>query len=236
MARPTTLEPDSWKSIDTVLLDLDGTLLDLAFDNNFWKKEVPVFYADSQGISLQQSQEYLNQCYKDYSGTLDWYCTDFWSEKLGLDIIAHKIKLSDQIALRPGTKEFLDNVKASHRQLVLVTNAHPDTLRIKLEKTGLHQYFDALYSSHEFKQPKESPLFWSQLELKLNSTLSRCLFIDDTESILLRAQQSGVKFVVMVEQPDMSQPPKKELPFPSVNKLIELIESEHTLNSREINS
>lgn len=226
MARPTAIKRDDWESIDTILLDMDGTLLDLAFDNNFWKIEVPIFYADSQGISLKQSHEFLSQCYDEFSGTLDWYCTDFWTQKLGLDIIGHKIKLSDQIALRPGTKEFLERVSASDKQVVLVTNAHPDTLRVKLEKIDIKHYFDALYSSHEFKQPKESPLFWSQLELKLNSSLSRCMFIDDTESVLIRAKQSGVKLVIMVEQPDMSQPPKKELRFPSVNKLIELIDPE----------
>ncbi|KEP73664.1 nucleotidase, partial [Microbacterium sp. SUBG005] len=30
-----------WQAVDTVLLDMDGTLLDLAFDNYFWQKLVP---------------------------------------------------------------------------------------------------------------------------------------------------------------------------------------------------
>ena len=30
-----------WTSIDTVLLDMDGTLLDLRFDNWFWQEHVP---------------------------------------------------------------------------------------------------------------------------------------------------------------------------------------------------
>ena len=217
------MNTEQWDSIDAILLDMDGTLLDLSFDNHFWKQAIPSIYAEDKGISLEQSFEHLGQYYEEHSGTLNWYCTDFWSEKLGLDIIKHKTDLSHKIALRPGTQEFLEQVKASDKQVLLVTNAHPETLRVKLEKTGIAHYFDQLYSSHEFNQPKESPLFWTQLESKLSTPLSRCVFIDDTKSILIQAQQSGVKYIVMVEQPDMTQPARTELNLPSVNQLTELL-------------
>jgi 5'-nucleotidase len=38
-----------WNNIDTVLLDMDGTLLDLAFDSQFWLQDVP------QALSLQRA-------------------------------------------------------------------------------------------------------------------------------------------------------------------------------------
>lgn len=41
----------AWQDVDTVLLDMDGTLLDLAFDNYFWQKLVPETYGAKQGIS-----------------------------------------------------------------------------------------------------------------------------------------------------------------------------------------
>ena len=34
-----------WDSIDTVLLDMDGTLLDLHFDNYFWTEHLPDIYS-----------------------------------------------------------------------------------------------------------------------------------------------------------------------------------------------
>ena len=35
-----------WNAINTVLLDMDGTILDLHFDNYFWKEYVPQKYAE----------------------------------------------------------------------------------------------------------------------------------------------------------------------------------------------
>ncbi len=40
----------AWQDVDTVLLDMDGTLLDLAFDNYFWQKLVPEYATGSDGI------------------------------------------------------------------------------------------------------------------------------------------------------------------------------------------
>lgn len=223
MARKATLSQSEWNSIDTILLDMDGTLLDLSFDNHFWKTEVPSIYAKEAGLTIEQSQEFLGKCYQDYNGTLNWYCTDFWAEKLGFDIIAHKTKLAHQVSLRPGTIEFLEIVQKSDKEVVLVTNAHPETLRVKLEQINIKNYFDKLYTSHQFNYPKESPLFWSQLESEMNTSLSRCLFVDDTESILRQAKQSGVRYIAMVEQPDLSQPAKTDLTLPSINQLDELL-------------
>ena len=224
MARSSSINQPEWDSIDAILLDMDGTLLDLSFDNHFWKKAVPSFYAKEKGISLEQSHDYLKQCYDEFSGTLNWYCTDFWSEKLGIDIILHKSRMANQVNLRPGTLEFLTQLRTMGKHVYLVTNAHPETLRVKLEQTSLQQYFDRLYSSHQFNQPKESSAFWSQLEQDMNTPLSRCLFIDDTESILIKGKQSGVKYIVMVEQPDMTEPARENVSLPSINQLTELFE------------
>ena len=44
-----------WSQIDTVLLDMDGTLLDLRFDNHFWLELVPRRFAEMHGISVRES-------------------------------------------------------------------------------------------------------------------------------------------------------------------------------------
>ena len=48
-----------WSCIDTVLLDMDGTLLDLHFDNFFWSEHLPRTYALRHQISKEESSAYL---------------------------------------------------------------------------------------------------------------------------------------------------------------------------------
>ncbi len=61
MARPTrdcafwtswiaSLGNVDWSQVDTVLLDMDGTLLDLHFDNRFWNEHLPRCYAQARGL------------------------------------------------------------------------------------------------------------------------------------------------------------------------------------------
>ncbi|MDP9064806.1 MAG: haloacid dehalogenase, partial [Pseudomonadota bacterium] len=79
-----------WSSIDTVLLDMDGTLLDLRFDNWFWQEHVPALYAAARGLSQGEALRQLEPKFRARRGTLAWYCIDFWSDELNLDIAALK--------------------------------------------------------------------------------------------------------------------------------------------------
>lgn len=217
------LTKQQWDELEAILLDMDGTLLDLAFDNDFWLRQVPRLYAEKLGIDPEVAQQQLFDLYHEYKGTLQWYCTDFWSDQLGIDIIKHKYDFAHNIALRPGTVEFLNKAKAHNKRLILVTNAHPDTLEVKMDRVLIAKYFDDIFSSHQFSRPKESPEFWERLQQEINVSLNKCLFVDDSEEILTVAQQSGVKLVLSVSQPDLSLPIKDGMKFPNINQLNEII-------------
>ena len=127
----------AWQEIETVLLDMDGTLIDLHFDNYFWQRLVPERWGASRGLSLEAARQQLAPVFAAVAGTLNWYCLDYWREQLGLDILALKREIADKIRWRADVRPFLEAVRASGRRLYLFTNAHPDSLALKLEHTAL---------------------------------------------------------------------------------------------------
>ena len=122
-----------WSRIDTVLLDMDGTLLDLHFDNHFWQahlpgryaesrglpadlgRHLPGRYAESRGLPADLGREELSARYHARAGTLEWYSVDFWETELELDIMRFKEEVAHLIAVHPHVTDFLAAVRASGR-------------------------------------------------------------------------------------------------------------------------
>ena len=44
-----------WNAIDTVLFDMDGTLLDLYYDNYFWHEYLPERWGAHNGMDSQSA-------------------------------------------------------------------------------------------------------------------------------------------------------------------------------------
>lgn len=216
----------AWPEVETVLLDMDGTLLDLRFDNYFWLEVVPQRYARARGIEIERANEILSPMFAAKQGTLDWYCTDYWSRTLELDIAGLKHELREHVRFLPGAERCLQALQASGLRTVLVTNAHHDALRVKAEQTGLLRYFSAVISSHQFGVPKEHPEFWLTLEAQLRFERARTLFVDDSLAVLRAARHHGIRHIIAIAHPDSTQERRVVQEFPAVHAIAELLELE----------
>lgn len=193
----------NWHAIDTVLLDMDGTLLDLHFDNFFWLEYLPQSYAKEHQITLEQAHHKIGLLLNQYKGSLQWYCLDHWSQLTGLDIPTLKNEIKHKIAIRPFVIDFLNALKRHNKKIILITNAHRVGLDIKLEATKIDHWLDIIISSHDFQSPKEEPYFWQCLQKIEPFDLKSTVFIDDTPRILRRAQQFGIQHLICITQPDL---------------------------------
>ncbi|GGK05015.1 GMP/IMP nucleotidase [Pseudomonas matsuisoli] len=212
-----------WNRIDTVLLDMDGTLLDLHFDNHFWLEYMPQRYADVHGISRAMADLELAPLFRDHAGTLNWYCLDFWTRELRLPIVAMKREIADLIALRPDADGFLQALRDAGKDVVMITNAHRDSLSLKMERVELSPYFDRMISSHDYGFPKEAPAFWDALHADLAFDPARALFIDDSLPVLRAAQRYGIAHLLAVSEPDSRGVPKDTEEFDAVRDYRALI-------------
>jgi len=190
---------------------MDGTLLDLHFDNFFWQTHIPSKYAKAHNTSLKEAQEYLNIETSKVSGKIEWYCLDYWTEKLDLPIVELKKEIKHKIALRPDTLPFLDALKQANKKVVLVTNAHPDSLSLKVERTALDKHIDLLISTHTYGATKESQTLWNKLQADLKFDNETTLFVDDSLTILDSAKKFGIKHLLCVANPDSKLPTLNEV-------------------------
>lgn len=191
-----------WQNIDTVLLDMDGTLLDLHFDNYFWFEHLPRRYAEFHQMEFRRAEEELTALIRKYEGTLQWYCLDHWSELIRMDMASLKHEIRHMIQLRPHSEIFLKYLRQLRKKVVLTTNAHRGGLSIKLDVTRIDRWLDLVISSHDYQQPKEQLAFWHCLATAESFDPARTLFIDDNASVLRTAHAYGIRHLICITQPD----------------------------------
>ncbi|MCB2181630.1 MAG: GMP/IMP nucleotidase [Desulfobulbaceae bacterium] len=211
------IEPQiDWNEIDTVLLDMDGTLLDKHFDDYFWEEHVPEVYAKENKLNFFDAHDKLMEKYKSREGTLQWTDLDYWSGQLGLDIVHMKEKMNHLIQVHPYVLDFLKWCRKQGKKIVLVTNAHSKTLAIKMAKTEIESYFDTIVCSEEIGIAKEEPVFWERLEERLGLARDKCMLADDNEGVLQSAEEYGLRNLIFVAKSSSTKPVQFSGKYPSI--------------------
>ena len=186
------------KRLENILIDMDGVLLDTAYDNHFWQEHIPTRYAELKSMNIDQAIKITHSLFHYKKGYKDWYDLDYWSNMLGLDIEQEKLSANmiDKIKLKKGAIDFLEKYH-KEKNLFLVTNAHRKTLNIKMKKFPLIKYFKKIICSHELKYVKEEIPFWFILRNKLGVDYDKSVLIEDTIDNVKSAYHAGLKSILI---------------------------------------
>jgi putative hydrolase of the HAD superfamily len=218
------------RDYQTVLLDLDGTLLDLSFDDQFWTERVVSAYAAEQAIDFDEAFAYVLRLMTAQAGQLSWYDFDHWQRALAIDLESLQSQSADRVRTRPGTIEFLEYLQRTGAHVILATNAHPKVLDFKFEALQRQapkfvDYFDEIISSHAIGFPKESVSFWQEMHRKIAFDPGLSVLIDDNLAVLAQARLFGVKGLIGITQPNLDLPPRTVDGFAAVQFLDTLVEA-----------
>jgi putative hydrolase of the HAD superfamily len=214
----------NWTAIETVLLDMDGTLLDRAFDDHFYLEALPARYAAARGMPVDEARARLVTLYRAVEGRLDWTDLDYWTRQLELDVPAIKDSLRHRIAPHPDSLDFLGFLRERKIPVHLVTNAHPKTLAIKMEKTGLDAHLDRMVTAFDVGCLKSSVDYWVKSEAILGFDPAATLYVDDDESALLSADAHGIRHLVHRSKSSSVLPPKASAKYRSIETFHALME------------
>lgn len=214
----------------TLMLDMDGTVLDLAYDNFMWMEHIPRRYAIENDMPHEEARELLASKFALAQGDLRWYCLDHWSEHLGLDVVQLHHDLSHRIGYLPGALSFLRHVQEQDIRVLMVTNSHRGTLDLKDAVTGLSDYFDGVHSSHDYGYAKENQKFWNALQEDVGFDRETTLFIDDSPMVLQSARTYGIRMLLNIMQPDTSIAPGRASEFSGIQGLASLLVAAQTAN------
>lgn len=221
-----------WNTVDTVLLDMDGTLLDRHFDDHFWLEHVPQQWAAKHHQPLEEVKKQLYALFRSQECTLNWTDLDYWSDRLGLDIPLLKHEVEHLIAVHPGVVEFLTWCRRHGKHLWLVTNAHAKTLDIKMKKTRIGHLFDGIVSAHQVGLPKEDVQFWERLQRFVSYTPQRTLLGEDSETNLGTANLYGIRYLLYVSHYSSRCTPVASGQFATIDYFTRLIPADETMSVR----
>ena len=211
-----------WSSIDTVCLDLDGTLLDQAYDNHIWRDLVPQRFAVAHGLDMHAAYAEIARRFEALRGTLSWYCIEHWSRDLGIDIGALHREVRSHVAWLPGARDFLAHLRGAGKRLLLLTNSHPIALAVKHQQSGVLDYLDGSVTSHDFGHPKEDAEFWRAAVAHFGFDPARSIFVDDNSRMLEAAREAGIRWVYGVRHWDTRGARREHPDHPSVDSVAEL--------------
>ena len=186
------------KSLRIISFDVDGTLVDLEYNDLIWFKEIPELVAKKKKISFEKSLKFVHEEYaKLGEHNLSWYDINYWISYFGIEISPDKIfeKYEPQVKIYPEVIPLLEELKKKY--ILIVITAMPREFLIPKMK-NLEKYFKFSFSAlSDFKELKNSEIY-SKISKALKVPPKQILHIGDHwEFDYLAARKAGMNAIYL---------------------------------------
>ncbi|TWB87585.1 HAD superfamily hydrolase (TIGR01509 family) [Bradyrhizobium macuxiense] len=219
-------------SVDAVLLDMDGTLLDT--EKVYFESLVAALnacgYADDV-VALCHSMVGLPGPVCE-AMLRDHYGTAFPLAEVNRTFIVTRDRMFDAgLPLKPGTIELLDGLAAADCRTAIVTSSSRRTAERHLTLAGIRDRFDTLLTLDDVTHGKPDPALYLKAAARLGVTPAACIAVEDSNHGVAAAHAAGA-ITLMV--PDMAPPTEETRAkcaavLPDLNAVLALLQERGAL-------
>ena len=185
-------------STTAILSDLDGVILDLAYDIKFWELWLPEQVANQTNKSIEETKAEIKAEIDIQRGTLNFYDLNYWDDLLNVDCMQIFKEKTERCSYLGGSYEALQRLSTLKNPKYILTNGDPRIQEYKAETQNFLEFFDSIFYSMHVGYPKESKEFWALARHNLNLDFEDTIFIDDDLKVVTAAANAGIKQVAWI--------------------------------------